>query len=90
MGLVCVGAFTYHRLAVLPTKPKCSDKEQWEPIIEKLLQFKGVSEAYSFDWPSHGEGALLNAKVLAAFEPIGVGTLVVDSFMLLDILKMSV
>jgi hypothetical protein len=55
-----------------------TDKEQWEPIIEKLLQIEGVSEAYSFDWPNHGEGALLNAHVLASFEPIGVGSLTIS------------
>lgn len=53
------------------------DKEQWEPIIEKLLQLKGVSAAYSFDWPNHGEGAVLNADVLASFEPVGVGSLTI-------------
>jgi pimeloyl-ACP methyl ester carboxylesterase len=39
-------------------------KECWEPVIETLLQHSCVRDAWSFDWPSHGEGAAVNSEVL--------------------------
>lgn len=43
------------------------DKEQWEPILDKLFTlqsaksaFQQIREAWSFDWQSHGESAVLN------------------------------
>jgi hypothetical protein len=50
-----------------------TDKEQWEPITEKILECENIQEAWSFDWPSHGEGAALNAQVVPLYDPIGVG-----------------
>ncbi|TFK36161.1 Alpha/Beta hydrolase protein [Crucibulum laeve] len=47
-------------------------KEQWEPTIQYL--FKGainsnlIREAWSFDWPSHGDAAILNQDILNAQE----------------------
>jgi pimeloyl-ACP methyl ester carboxylesterase len=41
-------------------------KEQWEPAIEVLLANPNVRDAWSFDWPSHGEGATINSQVLRA------------------------
>lgn len=47
------------------------DKEQWEPVIEKLYALRSdtasssqIREAWSFDWQSHGESAVLNEKAL--------------------------
>ncbi|KAJ7881067.1 alpha/beta-hydrolase [Mycena olivaceomarginata] len=46
-------------------------KEQWEPVIEKLYALRSdtasssqIREAWSFDWQSHGESAVLNEKAL--------------------------
>lgn len=46
-------------------------KEQWEPTIEALFEAQvskprshRIREAWSFDWPSHGEGALVNEDIL--------------------------
>jgi hypothetical protein len=50
-----------------------ADKEQWEPTIEYTIQRANVQEAWSFDWPNHGEGAMLNAQVIAARYPEGTG-----------------
>jgi hypothetical protein len=41
-------------------------KEQWEPVIAVLLANPSVHDAWSFDWPSHGEGAVVNAQTLSA------------------------
>jgi pimeloyl-ACP methyl ester carboxylesterase len=43
-------------------------KEQWEPCIEILLASPKVHDAWSFDWPSHGHGAEVNAATLQARE----------------------
>lgn len=60
-------------LTLLFTHCVGSHKEQWEPTIECLFAlqdenlkapFQRVREAWSCDWPSHGEAALLNAEVL--------------------------
>ena len=47
------------------------DKEQWEPVIENLFnpqQKMGkahrIREAWSFDWQSHGDAAILNRQLL--------------------------
>lgn len=47
------------------------DKEQWEPVIQRLFQFQEteaevhrIREAWSFDWQSHGDAAVLNHNVL--------------------------
>ncbi|KAJ7352287.1 hypothetical protein DFH08DRAFT_775196 [Mycena albidolilacea] len=47
------------------------DKEQWEPVIEKLYALRSdtarspqIREAWPFDWQSHGESAVLNEKAL--------------------------
>ncbi|KAJ7146732.1 hypothetical protein C8R44DRAFT_598796, partial [Mycena epipterygia] len=46
-------------------------KEQWEPVLEKLFllqseksDFPPIREAWSFDWQSHGESAVLNEEAL--------------------------
>ncbi|KAJ7935349.1 hypothetical protein B0H13DRAFT_1854572 [Mycena leptocephala] len=45
-----------------------SDKEQWEPVLDKLFCEKSnvhnIREAWSFDWQSHGESAVLNEEAL--------------------------
>ena len=47
------------------------DKETWEPVIGRLFQYqithpslKPIREAWSLDWPNHGESAVLNESVL--------------------------
>jgi len=45
------------------------DKEQWEPVIEHLFSQSGPShprirEAWAFDWPTHGDAAILNQELL--------------------------
>lgn len=47
------------------------DKEQWEPVIQRLFQLQEteaelhrIREAWSFDWQSHGDAAVLNYNVL--------------------------
>ncbi|KAI0935586.1 hypothetical protein AcV5_003971 [Taiwanofungus camphoratus] len=46
-------------------------KELWEPVIESLFKLKDpetgvplIREAWSFDWQSHGEAAVVNDPVL--------------------------
>ncbi|KDR86137.1 hypothetical protein GALMADRAFT_235372 [Galerina marginata CBS 339.88] len=46
-------------------------KEQWEPVIERLFDTQQtkhetirVREAWSFDWQSHGDSAVLNREAL--------------------------
>lgn len=48
-----------------------SDKEQWEPVIEKLFTLQKkmdkthrIREAWSFDWQNHGDAAVLNRELL--------------------------
>ncbi|KAJ7869374.1 Alpha/beta hydrolase family-domain-containing protein [Mycena leptocephala] len=50
-----------------------SHKEQWEPIIEQTFRMQQgkarhqrVREAWSFDWQSHGDAAILNRELLAS------------------------
>lgn len=47
------------------------DKEIWEPVIEGIFKIQGskpknhrIREAYSFDWQTHGDAAILNEEVL--------------------------
>lgn len=47
------------------------DKESWEPTLEKLMALqtktsgnRAIREAWSFDAPSHGDSAILNAGTL--------------------------
>ncbi|KAJ7204123.1 Alpha/beta hydrolase fold-1 [Mycena pura] len=54
-------------------------KEQWEPIIEQVFRMqrhkprsKCVREAWAFDWPSHGDAAVLNRELLASTRQMGV------------------
>ncbi|RDB31000.1 hypothetical protein Hypma_000089 [Hypsizygus marmoreus] len=48
-----------------------SHKEQWEPTIERIFQLQQskdrrdrIREAWTLDWQSHGDAAVLNAEVL--------------------------
>jgi hypothetical protein len=41
-------------------------KECWEPTIAALLERPCVRDAWAFEWPNHGEGALINAELLQA------------------------
>ncbi|KAJ7453156.1 Alpha/beta hydrolase fold-1 [Mycena latifolia] len=47
-------------------------KEQWEPTIEKLFALQSrssrIREAWTFDWQSHGESAVLNEEALTGDE----------------------
>ena len=52
----------------LPSDP-WKDKEQWEPVIKYLFSQSGSShlrirEAWAFDWPTHGDAAILNQELL--------------------------
>jgi hypothetical protein len=56
-----------------------TDKEQWEPIIEQTFQLQQgkarhqrVREAWSFDWQSHGDAAVLNRELLENSRADGV------------------
>lgn len=56
-----------------------TDKEQWEPIIEQTFQLQQgkarhqrVREAWSFDWQSHGDAAVLNRELLETNRADGV------------------
>ncbi|KAJ7214392.1 Alpha/beta hydrolase fold-1 [Mycena pura] len=41
-------------------------KEQWEPTIERIFELRHsqVFEAWTFDWQTHGDSAILNQEVL--------------------------
>ncbi|KAG5716857.1 hypothetical protein E4T56_gene3418 [Termitomyces sp. T112] len=48
-----------------------SHKEQWEPTIEQIFRLQQqkdqrdrIREAWAFDWQSHGDAAIINARVL--------------------------
>lgn len=48
-----------------------SDKEQWEPVIETIVQTqctknrnRRIREVWAFDWQSHGDSAILNHHIL--------------------------
>ncbi|GLB40575.1 putative alpha/beta hydrolase family protein [Lyophyllum shimeji] len=52
-----------------------SHKEQWEPTIERIFQLQSskdrrdrIREAWAFDWPSHGDAAVLNEEALKSRE----------------------
>ncbi|KAJ7093412.1 Alpha/beta hydrolase fold-1 [Mycena belliarum] len=54
-------------------------KEQWEPTIEELIRLQRhkaprerVREAWSFDWPSHGDAAVLNRAFIARNRDTGI------------------
>ncbi|KAJ7658282.1 Alpha/beta hydrolase fold-1 [Mycena polygramma] len=56
-----------------------SHKEQWEPVIEHTFRaqhgkarHQRVREAWSFDWQSHGDAAILNRDLLASTRAEGV------------------
>ncbi|PPQ74685.1 hypothetical protein CVT26_007668 [Gymnopilus dilepis] len=58
-------------------------KEQWEPVIDKLFDLQHsktvshrIREAWSFDWQSHGDSAVLNREQLKEARP----TLVVAAY----------
>ncbi|KAG6901876.1 hypothetical protein C0995_007000 [Termitomyces sp. Mi166 len=47
------------------------DKEQWEPTIEQIFRLQQrkderyrIREVWAFDWQSHGDAAVINARVL--------------------------
>ena len=46
------------------------DKEQWEPILDKVWSSAGsefsIREAWALEWQSHGDSAILNEEVLGA------------------------
>ena len=49
------------------------DKEIWEPVIVTIFKIQGskpknlrIREAYSFDWQTHGDAAILNEEALKA------------------------
>lgn len=55
-----------------------SDKEQWEPTIERVFQlqrskdkFHKIREVWAFDWQNHGDAAVLNQDALGS-RPQGV------------------
>ncbi|KAJ6571401.1 Alpha/Beta hydrolase protein [Mycena capillaripes] len=41
-------------------------KEQWEPTIQRIFELRSseVSEAWAFDWQTHGDSAILNRELL--------------------------
>jgi len=48
-----------------------SDKEQWEPVIESIVETqctknrnRRIREVWAFDWQSHGDSAVLNHDIL--------------------------
>lgn len=49
-----------------------ADKEQWEPVIAYLFDRQQklnpgqhrIREAWAFDWPTHGDAAVLNRELL--------------------------
>ncbi|KAF9465305.1 Alpha/beta hydrolase fold-1 [Collybia nuda] len=52
-----------------------SHKEQWEPTILRIIQLQAqeekcnrIREAWSFDWQSHGDAAVLNEKILETLD----------------------
>ncbi|KAF9465455.1 Alpha/Beta hydrolase protein [Collybia nuda] len=56
-----------------------SHKEQWEPTISRLFEIqekKGVAhrlcEAWSFDWQSHGDAAVLNHEALSTQRGVSI------------------
>ncbi|KAK0205832.1 Alpha/Beta hydrolase protein [Desarmillaria ectypa] len=45
-------------------------KEHWEPVISNIFASgQDIKECWAFDFQSHGESAVLNAKELANFSP---------------------
>jgi hypothetical protein len=49
-----------------------TDKELWEPVIARIFQFAQsdsaerykIRETWAFDWPTHGEAAVINQALL--------------------------
>jgi hypothetical protein len=74
LTLLCVhGAGTRKYHPSFFSAPNCSrtDKEQWEPTVKQIfLQAKTITsefilrDVWSVDWPSHGEGAIINEAAL--------------------------
>jgi hypothetical protein len=78
----CVGSRECDIYPIASFPHKCFleivDKEQWEPTIEHLFnlqrelpdqEMKGnsiIREAWSVDWQNHGDGAVVNRKILQA------------------------
>ncbi|KAJ7031718.1 Alpha/beta hydrolase fold-1 [Mycena alexandri] len=53
-------------LSLLFTHCVGGHKEQWEPVIERILELRHseVREAWAFDWQNHGDSAVLNHEIL--------------------------
>ncbi|KAG6900581.1 hypothetical protein C0993_008298 [Termitomyces sp. T159_Od127] len=58
-------------LTLLFTHCVGSHKEQWEPTIEQIFHLQQrkdqrdrIREAWAFDWQSHGDAAVINARAL--------------------------
>ncbi|KAJ7200729.1 Alpha/beta hydrolase fold-1 [Mycena haematopus] len=56
-----------------------ADKEQWEPTLEQIFGMQetascgfSVREAWSVDWQSHGEGAVVNEAALSNHPGVSV------------------
>ncbi|KAG6879674.1 hypothetical protein C0992_012972 [Termitomyces sp. T32_za158] len=69
----CVGSRKGHcsLRAVIISKYDSLDKEQWEPTIEQIFHLQQrrdqrdrIREAWAFDWQSHGDAAVINARAL--------------------------
>lgn len=47
-----------------------TDKEQWEPTLEKLFDLSRgsstfrIREAWAFDWQNHGDSAIMNEGII--------------------------
>ncbi|KAI0754976.1 alpha/beta-hydrolase [Daedaleopsis nitida] len=72
---------TPHGLTLLLYHCTASHKEVWEPILERLFEMRDhalgpgmglVREAWSFDMPNSGEGAIMNAGVLSDDAPVTI------------------
>ncbi|KAG5341574.1 hypothetical protein C0989_009276 [Termitomyces sp. Mn162] len=70
----CVGSRTFttaHAPCFIRAELDSLDKEQWEPTIEQIFRLQQqkdqrdrIREAWAFDWQSHGDAAIINARVL--------------------------
>ncbi|KAL0954538.1 hypothetical protein HGRIS_003504 [Hohenbuehelia grisea] len=57
-------------LTLILTHGAAYHKEHWEPTLEQLFKFNSsgtilIREAWSFDWPNHGDAGVLNASIFA-------------------------
>ncbi|OCH89397.1 hypothetical protein OBBRIDRAFT_756677 [Obba rivulosa] len=76
-------------LTLILTHATGSHKETWEPVLQELFTMLKaqdplactdspvVREAWSIEWPHHGESATLNHSVLEKYPP---GTLTIDDW----------